>query len=181
MNTLSFELVETRERSETEAEYLFVVVKPLLNGKSFFGGAGYLFDALQVLIVGAQAAELDIFTCGCGVAGCAGIHDECQITVDEANVTWSLPLVPFVKHFAPGVPVRLSFTRTGYVAALARLEADLEAIRLFRGLPLLVAPFAMVDDRDLESGSVPFSQYVTSERNRRAEWLARCKEIGSVE
>jgi hypothetical protein len=107
MHTLSFELLETLERSESEAEYLLVQVKPLLDGKSFFRGAGYLFDALHVLMAGAQNSELDIFTCGCGVAGCAGIHEECQITVDELTVTWSLPAVPFVKQFAPGVPVRL--------------------------------------------------------------------------
>jgi hypothetical protein len=174
---LTFELAESLEESlswedETQGRaYLRVQVSPRINGQPLLSGGGLVFDALRVLVVGTAAAELDLYTCGCGVAGCAGIFEDCHTVVRDDSVIWCLPKVPFAAMLAPGMTLDLCFSRAGYADALARLEADLEARRQARGVPLMLAPCEMVDEQDLSAAAGSFGEYLKVQRARYARWL----------
>jgi hypothetical protein len=73
------------------------------------------------------------------------------------------------------VALEISFSRTEYAAALAGLEASVEALRVSRGLAVILAPCDPVDSLDLERGRVPFTQYLTATRKRYQDWLEWCQ------
>lgn len=50
------------------------------------------FNAAKVLpIYKYHFVEFDLFTCGCGVAGCAGFHSPVTHTIKDGIVTWTFP------------------------------------------------------------------------------------------
>ncbi len=171
MPQLGFTLIALPGESDEGTPYVQVEVRPLLDGRSFFTGTHYLFDAVGILAIGVQNAQTDIFTCGCGVAGCAGIHEDCELTVDETTMTWRFPAEPFEEKFAHPELTTVRFDRAQYADALASLEAELEALRIEHKLPLLVAPCEPADARDLERGNQPFSDYLAQTRERTRQWL----------
>jgi len=179
---LTFELTESFEEAlsfdeaTTGGRYLRVEVSPLIDGCPLLASGGLVFDALSVLVSGATSAELDLYTCSCGVAGCAGIFEDCQCLVTEDSVNWRFPEEPFAKWFAPGMPLEIHFSLPGYVAALARLEGDLEARRAACGAPLLLAPCELVDERDLTEAAVPFHDFLQAKQAQHAEWLSALAE-----
>jgi hypothetical protein len=176
---LTFELAESWEESlssEDEApctRYLRVQVSPRINGQPLLADGGLVFDALRVLVVGAAAAELDIYTCGCGVAGCAGIFEYCHTVVSDDSLVWRFPEVPFAASFTAGMPLELCFSRVDYAAALATLEADLEARRQACGVPVMLAPCETVDERDLFAAAGSFGEYLKTQRAQYARWRDR--------
>lgn len=81
----------------------------------------------------------DIFTCGCGAAGCAGIVDGIQVTHDAGLVRWSFrrPLAadnlmnPALSEWEKtAVPVVLTFDRAQMLNAI---QAYLDAVRALVG------------------------------------------------
>jgi hypothetical protein len=52
-------------------------------------GDGYVLDIAQLSAALAWTGEFFIFTCGCGEAGCAGLHEGVSSQVDGDAVTWT--------------------------------------------------------------------------------------------
>lgn len=130
------------------APYLSVLVHPLVNGKKLT--SGYAVDIRALVGYGARATTLDIYTCSCGVAGCAGIFDDVHLGVDGTSVTWTFPEAPFRQKFDPelfpaGSPLLVRFNKAQYVQALANLESQLYEMTLASELPLALVPYAYPD------------------------------------
>ena len=155
-----------------ELSYLRVIVEPRIDGERLFAGPGYLFDASALLTAGVVPEALDLFTCSCGIAGCAGIDEESTLSVTEQAVTWTFPAEPFAQAFRPGLPLALDFGRAQYEAALAKLTQDMETLRRESGLPVLVMPVLVMEEADLEEGRLPFPERLELYRARRDEWAA---------
>lgn len=147
MHTLSFSLVSSDIEDEEGRPYRSIEVQPFINGQRFCVS---LFDAVLLLSAHLQPQTLDIFTCSCGVAGCAGIFEEAELVVTDQSVAWHFPENPFRERLNPelieaGQPLTFVFERAGYTAALAQLRADLLSLeQLSLGqeppLPVAVAP-----------------------------------------
>jgi hypothetical protein len=145
---LSFSLTVAERVSEfEEGPYLEFVVRPLIDGQSPYQEADreHVFSAMDILIQGRQPGALDIFTCSCGVAGCAGIHYDCHLESDAETVRWKFPESPFRKCLSQalrpaGEPIVVEFDRGQYEQALAELERDLETLTEGRPGQWAVAP-----------------------------------------
>ena len=155
---ISFDLTaQTRDYQDEAFEnspvqpYLHIDAWPLADGHSLLTSrSGYVFDLLAVLSHGLEASELDVFTCSCGVAGCAGIHETVQLQVDENEVRWVFPEEPFRVGFntdliASGEPLVLCFDRAQYEEALADAKRRLLGLSEGTGLPAAIPPFAYPD------------------------------------
>ncbi len=147
MHTLSFLLVHSDVEDEEGRPYRSIEVQPLIDGQRLCVS---LFDAVLLLSAHLHAQKLDIFTCACGVAGCAGIFEEAELGVTDQTVSWRFPEEPFRERLNPelieaGQPLTFVFERAGYTAALAQLRVDLLSLeQLSLGqdppLPVAVAP-----------------------------------------
>lgn len=121
------------------------VVRLLINGlEPVTSGSGRPFNARDVLLYGRWADDLELYTCSCGVPGCAGIHDAVRVTRTESQVLWALPLSTYRKllNGADALDENeyalFTFDRTQYEAALESLEGELLAIAQAR--PMLQVP-----------------------------------------
>jgi hypothetical protein len=147
MHTLSFLLVHSDVEDEEGRPYRSIEVQPLIDGQRLCVS---LFDAVLLLSAHLHAQKLDIFTCACGVAGCAGIFEEAELGVTDQTVSWRFPEEPFRERLNPelieaGQPLTFVFERAGYTAALAQLRVDLLSLEqlslgLEPPLPVAVAP-----------------------------------------
>ncbi len=86
-----------------------------------------------------EQRRFDIFTCGCGVGGCAGIVDGIEVKHESGLVHWSFrrPLAadflldPELNEWEKtAVPVTLTFERTQMVSAI---ETYLDTVRTLVG------------------------------------------------
>lgn len=98
-------------------------------------GTSLVLDFALLLVYGLSDAEdLDIFTCSCGNAGCAGVYDSARISVYQDKLRWHFPY-SVAKEVAPtfaveaGQELVITFDSQAYAAELARVLADCEAIR----------------------------------------------------
>lgn len=171
VHTLSFDITTSHQEAEFgEGAYLAIAVRARVDGQSPYGAEDRenVFDAVSVLVQGTRAGELDIYTCTCGVAGCAGIHEEVVVEVDDAQVRWRFPEDPFRKRLSlallpEGEPLVLAFDRAQYSAALADLTQRIEALTAQLGHAYNVLPASSpLDTR----GETLFSRVVADYRNR---------------
>ena len=151
-HSLSFQLNITTKTSERFGQagastdgpdYREVEPRPLIDGVPL--SRSYWFDALALLTCGAHSGAVDLFTCSCGVAGCAGIFDDTLIEVTDTHVVWTFPEDPFRGKldeglFADGAPLMVRFERAHYDNALKALEQELLALAVDGGLPVVIAP-----------------------------------------
>jgi len=150
--TLSFQLNITTQTSEKFDQagastdgppYRSVEPRPLVDGMPL--SLSYWFDALALLTWGTHSGAVDLFTCSCGVAGCAGIFEDTLVEVTDTHVAWTFPDDPFRGRlheglFAPGAPLTVRFERAHYDSALQALEQELLALAADGGLPVVIAP-----------------------------------------
>ena len=54
-------------------------------------GSDFAVNAFELAKSCQTSGEMEIFTCGCGVAGCAGIYDGIRVTHTETCVEWLCP------------------------------------------------------------------------------------------
>ena len=107
------------------------------------------FDALHCALYGMLPEDHDLWTCSCGIAGCAGLHDGVEIALTDDHVQWQFPLATYRKKFSeafvgrfpvPPVPegtlaeddkqiLTLSFSRPQYEQALEELRGRLIALK----------------------------------------------------
>lgn len=122
---------------------LYAAVEPVINGKTI--QTGWVFDTMSLLVRKSIGYYLfDVFTCSCGIAGCAGIHDEVHLRVGRDEVQLQFPRVdPFLKRFVPkyfpdaDAPLIWTFDAQSYHQALDDLVVQLEAIEVANpGIPV---------------------------------------------
>lgn len=116
------------EDGDSSRPYVSVNVRLLVNGKE--PTKTHTFDARTVVAYGARSCHVDLYTCSCGVAGCAGIHDDVAIVANADTVTWTFPEDPFRAQFDAELfpadrPLQVQFDTRQYLQALADLEAQL--------------------------------------------------------
>jgi hypothetical protein len=176
ISVLSFDLAPY-ERFEEDVNgkdqpFTALSVQPLVDGQSLYRPtiSGDVFDAVDCLVQGLETGSLDLFTCGCGVAGCAGIFEEAQVIVTNELVTWRFPADPFAKRFAEGQSLEVTFAKEQYAQALQQLEVDIEAHRVAAARAFVVEPCNWPDP---DVWQLPFAKHVEKCRVRRQEYLAR--------
>ena len=114
------------------ATVTYVDVRPVINGQ-LVNGPSEVFDTLAMFVrqhIGTH--RVDLWTCGCGVAGCAGIHDDMYIEVTEHTVSWHVPREePFIRVFETTwfagqlTNWKWTFSKEQYSQAIAALKAQL--------------------------------------------------------
>jgi hypothetical protein len=120
-------------------------VQPLVDGARLHDpGKSHVFDALSVVSAGLGGGSCDIFTCSCGVAGCAGIHEDVRIEVFGDEVSWVFPERPFRNSFSlrfqGAHEFEVVFDKAQYAQELSRLVRSLEDEAAKMGLPYLTEP-----------------------------------------
>lgn len=183
--TLSFDVSASQETAEFgEGQYLAVRVRALADGQSMYGDASKedVFNAVQMLTQGAESGELEVFTCECGVAGCAGIFEDVVVKVAEQEVRWTFPQDPFRERLAPalveGGPLVIAFDRNQYVQALSELTRQIDALTegsegVFNVLPC--------HHRIPETMGPSFSRYISECRVNAAEYAAHSAKLKAAE
>lgn len=128
MDTISFDLrfVPCLD-DETGAAYLFAEVVMRINGDTIQEvDSGLVFDANALLVCKDADSEFDLFTCSCGVAGCAGINESIEQRVVDGVVIWAWPK-DLAGDLNIDVTKPLVFDLAQYRAAIDALEASLFA------------------------------------------------------
>lgn len=89
MDTIKFEIVQAKNFEEQKLSFETYGVSVFLNEKkmphTFFNSTSVLSAVRQ------KFAEFDLFTCTCGVAGCAGFLVEIIHSVKDSIVEWEFP------------------------------------------------------------------------------------------
>lgn len=142
MDSLTF---EATSRFIEEDGVILTAVTPLVNGQKVLSKGE--FDVLQVLAGGLDTQEaVDIFTCSCGEAGCAGIFNDCRILVEADKVCWLMPVANFHPDEVPALErmgdnyIRMTFGRAEYETALEQLRTKLSQDALEKGKPVCIGP-----------------------------------------
>lgn len=181
---LSFHIDKAPYSSEFDEEgapaQLGLEVTPLLDGVPLMKGD--VFDAVDLLLYGVGNAETDLYTCSCGVAGCAGFHEEVRLCEGAATMAWEFPEEPYRtrlagERFPAGQPLRLEFDKTQYAQALAGLEAELAALFAASEVPVVVHPGWSCEQLDASG----FADMMDKARARRARWDARMAACRAAE
>lgn len=142
MHTLTFSLRCTDTTDDYGQAYRLIEVRPVIDGLQL---SADVFDATYVLAAGLRPMALDIFTCDCGVAGCAGIFEEAEIQVSKNLVSWAFPESTFKPRLnadlVSAAPLLVfEFEKSAYRQALKTLKSDLLAQEKESPLPVAVAP-----------------------------------------
>jgi hypothetical protein len=150
--------------------YRLLEARPLVDGEPLL--KGYVFDIAPLIGYGLRDVDTDLYTCGCGVAGCAGIHDHVQLRVDRGLMTWTFPEDPFRKGFAAELfpaeaPLTLRFAKKQYRQALKSVEAELLALAADGGAPVVLAAGSAYPDLN-----TPLKKVLKSVRKHANRWLA---------
>ena len=173
--TLSFRIatsVYTPQQEPWQAvaplPYFVVTVRPVCDGLPL-AESGDVFDVITLLCHGAVSAEFDLYTCSCGVAGCAGIFEQVQLVIDGDTASWTFPEEPFRKYLNVALcpadePLTVLFSRAQYEQALIALEADLLALDETNTLPLMFPPGDPPEDERT------FATMMALVRKRSAAW-----------
>jgi len=176
VHSLSFkvfvvDLVDGSEDGGPGRPYRVLEARPLVDGVPLL--KGYVFDIAPLIGYGLRDVDTDLYTCGCGVAGCAGIHDHVKLRVDGEVMTWTFPEEPFRKElaadlFPAGAALTLRFDATRYRKALRRVEAELLALAADGGAPVVLAAGSAYPDLD-----TPLKKVLKTIRKQSNIWLAR--------
>jgi hypothetical protein len=177
-NVFVVDLVDDSSEEGTGLPYRLLEARPLIDGVALLNG--YVFDVAPLIGYGLRDVDIDLYTCGCGVAGCAGIHDEVQLRVSAASVTWTFPEEPFRKGFSAELfpadaPLTLRFARKQYRQALKSVEAELLALAADGGAPVVLAAGSPYPDL-----KTPLKKVLKSVRKHASRWLgsvAREKDL----
>lgn len=87
MDTIQFEITDIRAIKDSAIKSCEVAM--LFNGQPIPDG---LFNAAEVIAASHfNIAEFDLFTCTCGVPGCAGYHSRVKQAKENGVVSWEIP------------------------------------------------------------------------------------------
>jgi hypothetical protein len=158
------------EEDGTGQPYRVLEARPMVDGVPLL--EGYVFDIAPLIGYGLRDVDTDLYTCGCGVAGCAGIHEHVQLRADRSLMTWTFPEEPFRKELAAGMfpaeaPLTLRFAKKQYRQALKLVEAEMLALAADGGAPVVLAAGSAYPDL-----RTPLKKVLKSVRKRANKWLA---------
>lgn len=128
-------------------QFLHLEVTPIVNGTRV--ETPWVFDTAEVLARRDIGYHLfDLFTCTCGVAGCAGIHNDVHLRIDTKNVQLQFPRVkPFIENLVPKhfpnteTPLVWTFDAKQYQLASEDLISRLLALEVENiGTPMSLFP-----------------------------------------
>jgi hypothetical protein len=135
LNVLSFVLKVCENPMEEGGP--FITGAPVIDGDVL--ESNLVFDLYWVVAAGATVDnEIFFFTCGCGVPGCAGIHDASRIGVTEDTVTWVIAGETMARIKGKEMAeCRFEFNRAQYVEAIAGARAFIvsESMRSSQFIP----------------------------------------------
>lgn len=101
----------------------------------FIEGSNPVVDVHDLVIYGAiynTSTKFDLCTCTCGVAGCAGFHEEVMMTSDDKVVEWRIPLCGYNVYIDPifvcAGAITLTFDRHQYEQEWASVISQLTEI-----------------------------------------------------
>lgn len=162
----------------TDAEdgpYRLAIGQPFLDGQPL--GHDQLFGLKDVLLLEDQPGQLDVFTCSCGAAGCAGFHDtvEVLLAAEDTQVIWTFPEEGYRAALNPALfpaeaPLQVCFDRAHYRAVLADLESRLLETESHDPTPLLLHD---ADSRNADAR--PLAERLAAERESYQQWQADCR------
>lgn len=110
----------TRDEQETMMTAQMVLVKARIDGlEPIVSHPDRPFDALAAIALGAQDGERALYTCSCGIAECAGIHEGIRIghvpteqgAARQGRVFWAFPMRSYARHFAQEFAARHGLPR----------------------------------------------------------------------
>jgi hypothetical protein len=170
-NVVVVDLVDSSDEGAPARPYRLLEARPLVDGTPLLDG--YVFDVAPLIGYGLRDVETDLYTCSCGVAGCAGIHENVQLRVDRDSVAWTFPEEPFRKEmcaelFPADAPLTVRFERKQYKQALRDVEAELLALAADGGAPVVLAAGSAYPDL-----STPLKKVLKNIRRQANDWLAR--------
>jgi hypothetical protein len=148
----------------------------LIDGAPALKAPAYLFDLATVLAYGARPSPTVYpFTCSCGVAGCAGIHDPSSFEVRGDEFVWLMPDEPFRESLRPGLakagePLEFRFDRVQYEAALERTTRELGRLGRRCRRPVAVSPTGDFEGR---REVLPVRRQILEDRKQMLDWDAR--------
>lgn len=151
-------------------------VVPVVNGTPMT--TPWVFDPLTLFDRQLQGYYLfDMFTCDCGVAGCAGIHDHVHLRVNQDTVQWQFPREePFLSKFIPAhfadntSPMVMTFGAQEYHIALQSLRQQLVDLENNNpGVPVTLWP----DDGQLQRKPLSSVDVLIQESN---DWFLQREE-----
>lgn len=153
--------------------YCAATVSVRLNGLTIPAFERYAFDTLRVIARGTSPGEFYPFTCGCGVPGCAGIHEPAVLEVTDDEVRWRFPMEGFAEGWPEQLPDScvVAFSRVAYEKALADLLAELETLETSTGKPVVAEAGAVFAGEVPPIGQLP--QRVAAHRQWQEEVDAR--------
>lgn len=144
-------LVLQQDRIEHQGADLVVATPDLyINGHRLLRSAAPVVDTLGLMVHAGHTGSFDLLTCTCGVAGCAGFHEEVTVRADSHKVQWLVPVEGYGDElsaaFGPG-PWTFTFERQAYDQAVAELEKGLLDLQRGHGR-LALSPWGPYDDDD---------------------------------
>ena len=130
MNRITFSL-DTSDLALEGGVATLVIPNLLVDGEPVVKDAySTPLDITHLLARQADDGEFDLYTCSCGVAGCAGFTELVRLTGEDAAVRLSLPEVGY------GQARDYVFDRVQYLEALADVRARLLALAAARPVQL---------------------------------------------
>lgn len=176
MHALSLQLVVSPFVDEDEKPCRKGWVAATIDNKKL-GSAGAPLDFYSLLAYRKLSGPMELLTCSCGVAGCAGFHCDVIQTWGDHTVTWSLDAKEY-GEILPGLPtdpenpgnVLVTVRTEALEAAIDDLYAQLRSA-LAEG-PLHLVPGnddqAIVSVDELEESFIAQREWFLRERAREA-------------
>ena len=140
-------------------------------------GANPLVNTYEMIVRATTSGEFDLFTCSCGVAGCAGYQSEVEVIEQAETFTWVIPLEGYgrvlnpelLEGLAPGEPLRLVFEREAYLGQINKLD---EFIRTAIAAHRFIAVDASERELELDQKPLKLSAYVKNLKRARKDHKA---------
>lgn len=133
-NNLSFDVTATPVAIE-DAEVMHGHVLLHIDNHPLTAGSP-IVDVLSLLDQGTKNGDFSLFTCGCGVPGCAGYHEDVLLGSERDFITWHVPFTGYQQHFSKNYgdgPWNFRFSTSLYSRALKKLKEDLLALERLHG------------------------------------------------
>lgn len=182
MNKLQIILICTEETSEdydeNEITYNSLEAHILVDDKPILVNSGVVVDISQLIVQYTTPEEIYIHTCGCTVAGCAGIHDPIQLVADDTSVSWIFPETFYRDHINPEFgftkhnTLKFTFNRTEYTQALDRCVDEIAAYQS-GDLPIVIMPATDPTDSILD---LPIYTIINNQRVYMEDYWASQKD-----
>lgn len=153
----------------TGAPYLEIDVRPLVDGQPLLAAErdDEVFDAVEFLLADEQSDSVELLTCECGVAECAGITAPVSVRLGPDHVRWSFPARVYRQRLAGPAGLEHEFNRAQYDAARRQLVDELDELSQNSTLPMVVTP-SSGPESSLSRPS--FKKQLAQARARRAAW-----------